>query len=236
MENYTTAPGAQQMAPMGMMQRNYNMEHEGQMPEKVRALVNEIYEHQKDGVEFHSSMVDLYEFLHLKGFKMWQEHQLHEEMEKLKELQSKFIQRHHYMLGPHKIQQYTSIIPQEFYAHAAKDVTKDDVVKETKRSLKEYLRWEEKTLNFLKQKQRELAQMESYAEYIDIREMIEDVAAEIEFVETFMIELESVNYDPSYIQKVQERFCIEFKKNNGNYNYYNRRNEDYGYRQYGYRY
>ena len=135
------------------------------------------------------------------------------------------------MLGPHRVQQYSTIIPQEFYAHTAKDITKDDIVKETKRSLKEYLRWEEKTLNFLKQKQKELAQMESYAEYIDIREMIEDVVSEIEFVETFMIELESVNYDPSYIQKVQERFCIEFKDDHSTkYNYYRSNYNDYEYR------
>ena len=228
MENYANNPNA---AGMSGMQRAYHMDATGATPEKVKTIVNEIYEHQKDGVEFHNSMVELYEFLHLKGFKMWQEHQVREEMEKLKEIQGKFIKRHHYMLGPHRVQQYSTIIPQEFYAHAAKDITKDDIVKETKRSLKEYLRWEEKTLNFLKQKQRELAQMESYAEYIDIREMIEDVVSEIEFVETFMIELESVNYDPSYIQKVQERFCIEFKDDHKTkYNYYRKNYNDYEYR------
>ena len=83
MENYANNPNA---AGMSGMQRTYHMDATGATPEKVKAIVNEIYEHQKDGVEFHHSMVELYEFLHLKGFKMWQEHQVREEMEKLKEI------------------------------------------------------------------------------------------------------------------------------------------------------
>ena len=202
MENNMTM--AQHMpSTMPMMTR-------GHEKEKIKQMISEVYERQKDGVEFHTSMVDLFAFLHLKGFQMWQEYRLKEETEKLHEIQQRFIKRHHGMLGPHRVQQYSSIIPPQYYGHSAKDINKEDIMRETKRSLREYLNWEEQTLDFYKKKQRELVEIESYAEYIDLREMIEDVAAEIEFLETLMIELESVNYDPSYIMKLQERFCVEF--------------------------
>lgn len=182
----------------------------GHNDQRIKELINEVYEHQKDGVEFHTSLVDLYAFLHLKGFQMWQEYRLKEETEKLHEIQHRFIKRHHGMLGPHRVQQHPSIIPHTFYGHSSTEINKEDIMRETKRSLKEYLTWEENTLEFYKKKQKELVEMESYAEYIDLREMIEDVAAEIEFLKTLMIELESVNYDSSYILKLQERFCVEF--------------------------
>ena len=63
-------------------------------------------------------------------------------------------------------------------------------------------------------------EIESYAEYIDIRELIDDVVAEIEFLQNTMVELESVGYDASYIQKVQERFQTEFGSHSKGRRYY----------------
>ena len=178
--------------------------------EKVKTIVNEIYECQKDAVEFHQSMVDMFDFLHLRGFKTWQEHRVKEETEKMQDIQHMFIKRRQSMLGPHRVQQYSTIIPPEMYTHSAREISKDDISRETKRMLKEYMKWEEKTLEFYKKKMRELMEIESYAEYIDIRELIDDVVAEIEFLQNVMVELESVGYDAVYIQKLQSRFCVEF--------------------------
>ena len=196
--------------PMNNNGYNYNMTPIHYTTDQLKKIITEIYERQKDGVEFHMSMVELYDFLHLDGFKKWQEERLQEETEKLKELHHRFIKRHYSLLGPMKVQQYTTIIPLEYYNHTSKQVSKEDISKETKRSLKEYVKWEEQTLDFYKKKMKELSQSESYSEYVDIRELIDGVAAEIEFVENFMMELESVGYDTSYIQRVQERFAVEF--------------------------
>lgn len=181
---------------------------------KVKGIVQEIYERQKDAIEFHQSMVDMFDFLHLRGFKTWQECRVKEETEKMQDIQHLFIKRRQSMLGPLKVQQYSSVIPPEMYTHTTREVAHDDISRETKRILKEYLKWEESTLEFYKKKMRELMEIESYAEYIDIRELIDDTASEIEFLENFMVELESVGYDSSYIQKVQERFITEFGENN----------------------
>ena len=181
--------------------------------QKVKGIVQEIYERQKDAVEFRRSMVDMFDFLHLRGFKIWQECRVKEETEKMQDIQHLFIKRRQSMLGPTKVQQYSSVIPHEIYVHTAKEISHDDISKETKRVMKEYLKWEESTLDFYKKKMRELMEIESYAEYIDVRELIDDTASEIEFLENLMVELESVNYDSSYIQKVQERFITEFGEN-----------------------
>ena len=188
--------------------------------EKVKHIVNEIYECQKDAIEFHQSMVDMFDFLHLRGFKTWQEYRVKEETEKMQDIQHMFIKRRQSMLGPHRVQQYSSIIPPEMYTHTTREISRDDISRETKRILKEYMKWEEKTLEFYKKKMRELMEIESYAEYIDIRELIDDVVAEIEFLQNTMVELESVGYDASYIQKVQERFQTEFGMHSKGRRYY----------------
>lgn len=189
---------------------NMPVMNRGAETEKVKNIIQEVYERQKDAIEFHRSMVDMFDFLHLRGFKTWQECRVKEESDKMQDIQHLFIKRRQTMLGPIKTQHYSTVIPPEMYSHTARDVAHEDISRETKRILKEYLKWEESTLEFYKKKMRELMEIESYAEYIDIRELIDDTSSEIEFLEEFMVELESVGYDSSYIQKVQERFITEF--------------------------
>ena len=133
-----------------------------------------------------------------------------EEMECTADTQHHFIKRHHVLLPPYQKVYENNIIPMSWYEHSAKDISKDDIVMETKRSLHEYLKWEESTIEMLNHVSKELIEQEAYSEYMDIREMAEHVAGEIHYIECLLIELESVGYDAIYIQKLQNRFCVEF--------------------------
>lgn len=178
--------------------------------EHIKHIMKKIYDHQMDGVIFHSQMADLYDFLHLKGFRKWQEAMIKEESDCTAETQHHFIKRHHALLPPYQKVYENNIIPESWYEHTSMDISKEDIVRETKRSLHEYLKWEKETVEMLNQVSKELIEHEAYSEYMDVREMSEHVAGEIHYIECLMIELESVGYDAVYIQKLQTRFCVEF--------------------------
>lgn len=178
--------------------------------EKIKEIMKKVYDHQMDGIIFHFQMIDMYDFLHLKGFKKWQECMVKEEMEATADTQHHFIKRHHVLLTPYQKVYENNIIPMSWYEQSSMDVSKEDIIKETKRSLHEYLKWEKETLEMLMHVSKELIEHEAYNEYMDIREMSDHVAGEIHYIECLMIELESVGYDAVYIQKLQNRFCVEF--------------------------
>ena len=177
---------------------------------EIKEIMKEVYDHSMNGVIFHSDMVTAFDFLKLKGFKKWQEHQTEEEVETTNDVQHHFIKHHKMMLHPYQGGYMSPVIPKEWYSHSAMDISAADIQAHTKRLLHEYHKWEKDTVEFLKEKSKELIALEAYSEYIELREMIEDVYNEICCVEDFIMELEAVNYDCKYIMKVQERFCLEF--------------------------
>jgi hypothetical protein len=178
--------------------------------EQIKNIMKEVYDHLMNGVLFHADMVDLFDFLHLKGFKKWQKNILEEELDNVTDMQHHFIKRHHMMLPPYQQHYESGLIPAAWYGQTAMDISKEDIMREVKRVLHDYLAWERKTQMFLREKTKELIHLEAFAEYMDLRELEEDVAGEIAMLEQFIIEMESVGYDCVYIQRVQERFCIEF--------------------------
>ena len=177
---------------------------------EIKAIMKEVYDHKMDGVIFHSDMITAFDFLGLKGFKKWQENQCEEEVESTNDIQHHFIKHHKMMLEPYQGHYESGVIPSEWYSASKMDISSADIEKHTKRLLQMYHKWEKDTAEFLKMKSKELIEHEAYSEYIELREMCEDVHKEIYFIEDFCVELESVNYDCKYIMKVQERFCLEF--------------------------
>ena len=178
--------------------------------EHVKHLMKKLYDHQMDGIIFHFQMIDMYDFLHLKGFRKWQEAMVKEEIEGTAETQHHINKSHHKLLPPYQKVYENNIIPNSWYEQSSMNISKEDIVRETKRSLHEYLNWEKGTLDMLAELSKELIEHEAYSEYMDVREISEHVAGEIHYIECLMIELESVGYDAVYIQKLQNRFCVEF--------------------------
>ena len=179
---------------------------------ELKHIMKKIYDHKMNGVIFHSDMVSAFDFLHLKGFKRWQEYVCEEEVEATNEVQHCFIKHHKMMLDPYEGGFVSDVIPKEWYSHSALEVDAAEITKHTKRLMHLYHDWEKKTLEFLKEMNKELIKLEAYTEYIEVKEICEDVYKELHFLEDFIIELESVGYDAKYIMKVQERFCVEFGK------------------------
>ena len=177
---------------------------------EIKHIMKEIYDHKMNGVIVHSDMVTAFDFLHLKGFKKWQEYICEEEVESTNEVQHDFIKHHRVLLEPYEGGYRSDVIPIEWYSHSSFDIDAAEVSKHTKRLLHLYHDWEKKTMEFLKEKTKKLVELEAYTEYIEVKEMCEDVYKEIHFLEDFIIEMESVGYDAKYIMKVQDRFCVEF--------------------------
>lgn len=180
------------------------------MGEELKNIMQEIYNHQMDGVIFHSSLVYMYDFLRLRGMKKWQKRQLEEETKCFHKVQHHFIKHYHMLLKPDAPEKLNSAIPDAWYSVDSMDLSADDIRKELKKSLDIILDWEEKTCKFLREKSKSLIELDAFDEYMLVKEMMSHVAAEINYVQNLVMELESVNYDAVYIRRLQERFCTEF--------------------------
>ena len=55
-------------------------------------------------------------------------------------------------------------------------------------------------------------ELEKYDFYVIVRELAADVRQELECVRELQAELEAIDYDPLYIKQIQERYCIEYKR------------------------
>lgn len=177
---------------------------------EVKHIMEDIFNHKMNGVIFHGDMATAFDFLGLKGFRKWQEHQCDEEVEETNELQHHFIKHHKMLFEPYKGHYESEVIPADWIGVSAMNISASDIEKHTKRLLKLYHNWEKETIEVLKEQLKKLIELEAYSEYIEVRMLCEEVYKEMHFVEDFCMELESVNYDCKYIMKVQERFCIEF--------------------------
>ena len=182
------------------------------MGEEVKQVLQDVYNHQMDGIVYHSSLVDMYDFLHLKGMRKWQKNQLKHEMKCAQKIQHHFIKHHHMLLKPYVTEKPKSAIPDSWYSVDSMDLSASDIIKEAKKSLGYLIEWEEGTCEFLRKQAMILMEHDAFDEYLLVKEMMSHVAAEKHYIESLMMELESVNYDPVYLRRVQERLCIEFDK------------------------
>ena len=95
--------------------------------EQIKNIMKEVYDHLMNGVLFHADMVDLFDFLYLKGFKKWQKNILEEELDNVTDMQHHFIKRHHMMLPPYQQHYESGLIPATWYGQTAMDISKEDI-------------------------------------------------------------------------------------------------------------
>jgi len=181
------------------------------MSKEVHEIMNCIYKHKMDGVIFHQSMADFYDFMRLIGFKDWQHHQFEEELGELEDMQTKYISMTHMLLSAEGEVFKNEVIPETWYEQSNMGIDAEEIKKQVKGSLHLYMDWEEKTKALYLEKHNKLIELKEYHAASAVREMAEDVAAEIEFLEEVIMELESVVYSPEYIHSMQERFTIDFR-------------------------
>ena len=183
----------------------------GQDHSQVKKIMQEVYNRQSEGIDFHGHMAEQFDFMNLKGFAQWQKEMRREEMEKCEKTHKRFIGRRRMMLDPPDRRYQYDTMPQHWYGHSNMELSPEDISAHVRKSLNHCLQWEEETLEMYKQKAKELSDLEAYDEYMEVKELMTGVLSEIEMIRDLMMELESVRYDTKHIKKLQEKFKKEYK-------------------------
>lgn len=176
----------------------------------VKKIMQEVYDRQSEGIDFHGQMADHFEYLNLPGFAYWQKEMRKEEMENNGRTQKRFISRRRMLLDPPNRRYAYDAAPQVWYGHSNMELNSEEIPSHVKKGLHNCLQWEEETYEIYKKKAKELLECEAYEEYMEVKELMSHVMGEIEALKDLIMELESVRYDMKHIKKMQERFKKEY--------------------------
>lgn len=179
----------------------------------VKKIMQEVYDRQNEGIDFHGQMADHFEYLKLPGFAHWQKEMRREEMENNGRTQKRFISRRRMLLDPPNRRYQFDAMPQVWYGHSNMELNPDEIPAHVKKGLHNCLKWEEESYQIYKEKAKELLECEAYEEHMEVKELMSNVLGEIETLKDLIMELESVRYDIKHIKKIQERFRKEYGNN-----------------------
>lgn len=164
--------------------------------------------HVLDGVMYHEAVMDLFDFLGLKGFYKWQKHQMHEELSNFEYLKHFAHKTHHMFLEVSSDSDALTVIPDSWKTRSSLEATMADCSSAVKKVLENYILWEQ-------------AALEAYAALAEdmsagpdktlICQLYTDTCEELHQVENLAKTLQMTNYNALHIQLIQDKFCEKYK-------------------------
>lgn len=160
-----------------------------------------------NGVMFHTDMTDLFDFLALKGFYLWQKHQLDEELENLNYIKHYAFTKHHMFLKIENANDLPKVIPSSWLEHSALEATAAEVASSVKTALETYWNYECKVADEIKA----LAEGAEGTDKNLICEYHTEVCKEITHLEQMIMSLKATNFDSLHIQMMSKELYDKYK-------------------------
>lgn len=165
--------------------------------------------------DFHSQLADFFCFLGLQGFKRMCEYQYMKECAESRKVHRKYIDHHHRIIPP-SIDVYAGekpdIIPKDWNRYTTQDIDDNVIPKFVRMALTKYYEWETETKDIITEQCERLMQMNAYADYEFLKEMILDVEKEIKKVMRLYEQLNGTGYDVTMIHGMQDKYHEKYKK------------------------
>lgn len=217
--------------PMGM-----NMTSQPEMggSGSVHEIFNSIAEHMQKGLSVHEQLANYYDFLGMDGFSEEHEHHYNEEAQNLRNLNRYYLNNYDKMLNPKKGEE-PSIIPQNWYKH-----TRNEVDPTTKRSgvengIKQWRDWESNTKHEYEKAYKQLMDMNETSAAFFVKDLIDNVAEELETVNKQSRKLKDEEFDLKYITELQDKLITK-NQNSGSRRTYDQPESEYRRSSRNYRY
>lgn len=183
-----------------------------QMVEDIYAIVQE---RMCLATDFHSQLADFFCFLGLQGFKRMCEYQYMKECAELRKTHKRYIDNHHRIIPP-GMDVYAGnkpdVIPKDWNRYTTQDIDDNVIPKFVRMALTKYYEWETETKDILTEQCERLMQLNLYADYEFLKEMILDVEKEIKKVMRLYEQLNGTGYDVTTIHGVQDKYHEKYKK------------------------
>lgn len=157
---------------------------------------------QTEALMFHDSMIDLFEFLGLEGYKAMHEHQYFSESAERRVIKEYYIETQDKLV---ELDHLTDprVVPEEWSRYTRFDVTPQVRKSSVEKAFEEYDQWECDTKDIYESCAKQLLEAGCLAEYDKVMELIRDVTDEIRTLELMLIDLRSVSFDAVHIADLQ---------------------------------
>lgn len=183
---------------------------EGHEPTTCAEIYRLIGSRQITALMFHDAMADLFDFLGLQGFKRMHEYQYIVESAEHRALKRYYL-NHHGKLLPDTEVSPVSVIPSDWYKYTRMDVTSSIRKQAVKTAFEQYYEWESETKELYSTAAVYLMNWHKAADFNKINGLLMDVDKELKHIERLIIRMSSVDYDPVYVDSLQDEYHKKYK-------------------------
>ena len=181
------------------------------VPKNCEEAYGIINNRQITALMFHDSMADMFDFLGLKGFKRMHEYQYLVESVEHRAIKRYYLNHHGKMLPESKVSSI-SVVPADWYKYNRMDVTISIRKQAVQTALEKYLDWETETKAVYSKVASYLMEWNKVADFNRVNTLLMDVDRELKALERLCLQLQSVDYDPVYMDSIQCKYHDRYKK------------------------
>ena len=162
----------------------------------------------------HEQFANYYDFIGLKGYKLFHEYHFFEEMFGYREFMTYYIEHQDKLISDYSSQSLTSfsIVPNNWYDYKREDMDINTRRNAVRSGIEKYVHWEQDTKKFLEDMYVQSSQQGFIDIAIEIKKRICSVEKEIEKAKFTYLELKASDYDMPTIISKQESLIKKYKK------------------------
>lgn len=180
-------------------------------PKDVQEVFSMINSRQVIALMFHDKSADLFDFLGLQGFKQMHEYQYIEESLEHRRTKTYYTNNYETLISDQSIEEVV-VIPEDWHRYTRQDVTPAIRTQYVQKSMEQYYNWEIETKALYERCAAYLLAWKNVSAFIYLTQLIEEVSLEIETLKKLRNRLRSVEYDPVYIEEIQDEYRKKYSK------------------------
>lgn len=177
----------------------------------IEEIFTKLAQHMEEGIAFHKTLAQAYDFIGLCGFAKCHIYHWIEETKGYECLLHYYSTHYHKLLNITPAAK-TDIIPATWYKYSTMDVDINTKRQSTKDLMTKWIEWEKQTKTLYTQMYKELCDLNEIAAADKIKCYILDVTDELKHAEKKYIKLESIDYSINTIISWQQPMYRKFKK------------------------
>lgn len=182
-----------------------------QIPKNCKEVYSIINARQVTALMFHDQMADYFDFLGLRGFKRLHEYQYLAESMEHRAIKRYYLNHHNALLPEDEIESI-DIIPDDWYQYTRMDVTPAVRKQSIQSAMTDYRQWETETKALYERLAGYLISWNMIADFNKVNDLIKDVDTELKYLERLCIDLKAVDYDPSFVEILQDKYHEKYKE------------------------
>ena len=173
-------------------------------------IFEKISAHYIKGMMLHDKLANYYDFLGMRGYKRYHEHQFYCDCKAFRKLNRYYINHYSRLITETEFDEY-NIIPNSWYRYKREEVDTATKKNAVETAMQKWIEWETETKKLLENSIKELEDGGHISDACFMRKFLKSVSKELKYAERKKIELNAVNYDLDYILQEQTKIHDLYK-------------------------